>query len=82
MDTIFVNSKKSGTSDPHGLKEKWYLALSNLSNYNKFHKAAPTWYEKFELPDESYSVSEIQSCFEYIFKNIEERLIILQWKYM
>ena len=54
------------------------VALSNLSIYytcrnikssynnNKFKKSAPTWNDKFELPDGSYSVSDIQDYFEYI----------------
>ena len=29
---------------------------------------APTWNAEFELPDESYSVSDIQDYFKYIFK--------------
>ena len=49
-----------------------YVALSNLSIYytwknikmfyknNKFKISATTWNEEFELPDESYSVSDIQ----------------------
>ena len=56
------------------------IALSNLSIYytwkniknsynnNKFKISAPTWNDKFELPDESYSVSDIQNYFEYILK--------------
>ena len=35
---------------------------------NKFKISVPTWTEEFELPDGSYSVSDIQDCFEYIFK--------------
>ena len=31
----------------------------------------PTWNEKFELPDGSYSVSDIQDYFEYIIKKHE-----------
>ena len=27
---------------------------------NRFKISAPTWYEKFELPDGSYSISDIQ----------------------
>ena len=54
--------------------------LSNLSIYytwknikrscnnNKFKISAPTWNGKFELPDGSYSVSDIQDYFEYILK--------------
>ena len=56
------------------------IALSNLSIYytwrnikssynnNKFKISTPTWNDKFELPDESYSISDIQDCFEYILK--------------
>ena len=56
------------------------IALSNLSIYytwrniksscsNKTFKIfAPTWNDKFELPDGSYSVSDIQDYFEYILK--------------
>ena len=58
---------------------KKVIALSNLSIYytwkniksscnnNKFKISAPTW-NKFELPDGSYSVSNIQDYFEYILK--------------
>ena len=54
------------------------IALSNLSIYytwkntksshnnNKFKISAPTWNDKFKLPDGSYSVSDIQDYFEYI----------------
>ena len=56
------------------------IALSNLSIYytwtniessyknNKFKISAPTWNDKFELSDGSYSVSNIEDYFEYIFK--------------
>ena len=33
---------------------------------NKFKISALTWNEEFELPDGSYSVSDIQDYFEYI----------------
>ena len=33
------------------------------------------WNDKFELPDGSYYVSDIQDYFEYILKNMEERLM-------
>ena len=58
-----------------------FVALSKLSYYytrknikkscknNKSKISAPTWNEEFELPDGSYSVSNIQYYFEYIFKN-------------
>ena len=56
------------------------IALSNLSIYytwrnikssynnNKFKISAPTWNDEFELPDGSYSVSDVQDYFEYILK--------------
>ena len=56
------------------------IALSNLSifytwrdiknscNNNKSKISAPTWNNEFELPDCSYSVSNIQDYFEYILK--------------
>ena len=61
-------------------------ALSNLSiyymwknikrSYNnyKFKISAPTWNDKFELPDGSYSVSDIQDCFKYILKKHRENI--------
>ena len=59
------------------------MALANLSNYytwknikseynnNKFKISAPTWNDKFDLPDGSYSVSDIQDYFEYTIKKHE-----------
>ena len=34
--------------------------------------SAPTWSNKLELPDGSYSVSDIQDYFEYILKKYGE----------
>ena len=63
---------------------KKVIALSNLSIYytwrnikssynnSKLKIFAPTWNDKFELPDESYSVSDIQHYFEYILKKYGE----------
>ena len=56
------------------------IALSNLSIYytqkniknsynnNKFKISTPTWNDKFELSDGSYSVSDIQDNFKHILK--------------
>ena len=41
-------------------------------NNNKFKISAPTRNEEFELPDGSYSVSDIQDYFEYILKKHSE----------
>ena len=43
---------------------------SQYSN-NKFKIFAPTWNDTFDLPDRSYSVSDIQDYFEYIIKKHE-----------
>ena len=60
------------------------VALSNLSIYytcrnikslyknNKFKISAPTWSDEFELPDGSYSISDIQDYFEYMLKEHSE----------
>ena len=44
----------------------------NSYNNNKFKISAPTWNDEFELPDGSYSVSNIQDCFEYILEKHRE----------
>ena len=45
--------------------------IKSLYNNNKLKISAHTWNDKFELPDGSYSVSNIQDYFEYILKNYE-----------
>ena len=52
--------------------------ITSLYDNNKFKISAPAWNHKFELPDGSYSVSDIQDYFEYILKNIMKRLTIHQ----
>ena len=42
--------------------------IKNSYNNKEFKISAPTWSDKFELPDRSYSVSDIQDHFEYILK--------------
>ena len=44
----------------------------SLYNNNKFKISASTWNDKFELPDGSYSVSNIQDYSEYILKHNEK----------
>ena len=84
MDTTFINSENSKTSKLHVLKLKFtsklnlrlgkkVIGLSNLSikssyNNNKFKISTTRWNDEFELPDGSYSVSDIQDYFEYILK--------------
>ena len=62
------------------------VSLSNLSicyictnikssyNNNKFEIFAATLNDKFELPDGSSSVSDIQDYFEYILRKHEENI--------
>ena len=59
-----------------------HVALQNVSicytwkNIRKQYKnnqlkiIAPTWNDEFELPDGSYSVSNIEDYIEYIIKNM------------
>ena len=42
---------------------------------NKFKISAPTWNQKLELPDGSYSISDIQDYFEYILKRHREKTV-------
>ena len=56
------------------------MTLANLSicytwknikreyNNNRFKISAPTWNGTFDLPDGSYSISDIQDYFEFITK--------------
>ena len=45
----------------------WKKIRTHYKN-NKLKIIAPTWDDKFELPDGSYSVSDIQYCIKYIVK--------------
>ena len=59
------------------------MALANLSIYyiwknikseynnNKLKMSAPSQNDEFDLPDGSYSISDIQDYFEYIIKNMK-----------
>ena len=59
------------------------MTLANLSicytwknikreyNNNRFKISAPTWNDTFDLPDGSYSISDIQDYFEFITKKHE-----------
>ena len=71
-------------TDKLDLKDpKKNMALANLSIYytwknikseynnNKFKISAPTWNDTFDLPDGSYSISDIQDYFEFIIKKHE-----------
>ena len=42
-----------------------------MEKNNKLKKSAPTWDEESELPDGSYSVSNIQDYFKYFLRKHE-----------
>ena len=44
------------------------LCHSKSYQHNKFKISAPTWNDKFDLPDGSYSFEDIQEYFEFIIK--------------
>ena len=51
-----------------------YYTWKNIKseyNNNKFKISAPTWNDGFDLPDGSYSISDIQDYFEFIIKKHE-----------
>ena len=48
----------------------WKIIKSAYNN-NKFKFSAPTWNDEFDLPDGSYSISDIQDYFEFIIKKHE-----------
>ena len=48
----------------------WKNIKSEYKN-NKFKISAPTWSGTFDLPDGSYSISDIQDYFEFIIKKHE-----------
>ena len=75
-------------TDKIGLRRRNnYVAISNLNIYYtwknikqshkniKFKISAPVWNEEFELPDGSYSISDIQYYFEYIFEKHGEKTV-------
>ena len=53
-----------------GIYYTWKNIKSEYNN-NKFKISAPTWNDTFDLPDGSYSISDIQDYFEFIIKKHE-----------
>ena len=76
--SVYQFTDKSNLKNPNK-----NIALANLSIYytwknvkseynnNKFKISAPTWNDEFNLPNGSYSVSDIQDYFEYIIRKHE-----------
>ena len=61
METVFINTENSRTNEPH----KFRLTLADKLNLKDPNK------NEFDLPDGSYSISDIQDYFEYIIKKHE-----------
>ena len=82
MDTIFMNSINSKTSDPHrvllnlsderDLKRSDKYVLSNLSIYYKWKNFKKLY------KNNKFKISDIQDYFGYILKSLDERRLTLQ----
>ena len=57
-----------------------WINIKTSYNYHKFKISSPTWNNKFELPDGSYSVPDIQDYFENIFKKHDKNIDNLSLK--
>ena len=77
METFFMNTKNSEIKELNRFKydliDIYYTwkNVKSIYNNNKFKISATTWSQKFDLPDGSYNIPEIQDYFEYIIKNHE-----------
>ena len=63
---LWIGEKIIALSNP-SIYYTWKNIESSCNN-NKSKISASKWNDKFELPDGSYSVSNIQDYFEYILK--------------
>ena len=59
--------KKNMTLANFSVYYTWKNIKSKYKN-NKFKISAPTWNDTFDLPECSYSISDIQDYFEFIIK--------------
>ena len=85
---MFMNTENCKTNKLDLRSSSKHAAFQNLYIYypwknmikqdqnNKLKIIAPTWNDKFELPDGSYSVSVIQDYIEYIIRKHETLTII------
>ena len=69
INVILKNLKKHGISNLSICYTR--KNIKPAYNNNKFKISAPTWNDEFDLPDGSYSISDIQDYFEYIIKKHE-----------
>ena len=69
-----LNLKTSNNKNIGLVNLSIYYTWKNIKseyNNNKFKISAPTWNDTFDLPDGSYSISDIQDYFEFIIKKHE-----------
>ena len=62
-----------------------YYTTKNIKseyNSNKFKIHAPTWNDEFDLPDRSYSVSDVQDILNISSKNMKLLQITPPFKFM
>ena len=62
-----LNLNKNMASTNLSIYNIWKNIKSAYSN-NKFKISAPTWNDKFDLPDGSYSLADIQDYFKFIIR--------------
>ena len=71
INSILKINKKVCSHCALSIYYTWKNMKSSYKN-NKFKISAPTWSDEFELPDGSFSISDIQNYFEYILKKHSE----------
>ena len=64
------SANKHGSLQNLSIYYTWNNIRKQYKN-SKLNIIAPKWNDEFELPDGSYSVSDIQDYIEYIIKNHE-----------
>ena len=67
---VLRNSNKNMASGSLSIYYTWKNVKSTYTK-NKFKISAPTCNDTFDLPDGSYTISEIQDYIEYIIKKHE-----------
>ena len=72
-DKLDLRNKKSVTLSNLSIYYTWKNIKSSYNN-NKSKISAPTWSNKFELPDGSNSISDIQDYFEYVLHKHNENV--------
>ena len=70
-DKLDLRGQKSSAFSNLSIYYTWKNIKSSYNN-SKFKISTPTWSDEYELPDGSYSISDIQYYFEYILKKHSE----------